>query len=313
MAEPAPLFAALVPAPVGGTAEWLTGEGGVRLRAALFPVAHALGSVVLSPGRTETIEKYYEAVDELRGRGFCVLVHDWRGQGLSQRLLPDPRRGHARGWKPFVADYGRLLDAFEARLPKPWIAIGHSMGGALTALALTEGETRFSATILTSPMLGLQLGGRPLKLLGLVAAGLVRLGRAAAYVRPAGEAKAAAFDSNLLTHDRARWDRAEALLAAQPELGLGEVTWGWLDFALSAGARLATNPAVERLAIPVSVIVAGEEALVDNAAARAFAARLPHGHLVEARGARHEILMETDALRAPFWAEFGRLAAEIAP
>lgn len=78
------------PAPKVGAAEWFTGAGGVRLRAALFPAPKPVGSVVISSGRTEFIEKYLEVAAELVARGFTVLIHDWRGQGLSQRLLPEP-------------------------------------------------------------------------------------------------------------------------------------------------------------------------------------------------------------------------------
>ena len=313
MADAPPLFS--IPgaaAPEGGVAEWVIGEGGVRLRAALFPALGApRGSVVLSPGRTETIEKYYEVVDELRQRGFTVLVHDWRGQGLSQRLAADPHRGHARGWRPFVGDFVRILNVFEARLPKPWIALGHSMGGCLTALVLTEGESRFSGVVLSAPMLGLQLGGSSPAVIGLVAGVMTRLGQGEAYVRRPAEAKPV-FEGNILSHDADRWGRTPALLDAYPDLALGDVTWGWLDFALSAGHRLATSPAVARLQLPVAIVAAGEERLVDNAATRAFAARLPHGRYVEIEGASHELLMETDAIRAQFWEEFDRLAAEVA-
>ena len=38
------------------------------------------GTVVLSPGRTEPIEKYYEVIGNFLARGWCVLTHDWRGQ-----------------------------------------------------------------------------------------------------------------------------------------------------------------------------------------------------------------------------------------
>ncbi len=313
MGEPAPLFSLPeAPVPEGGAAEWVTGVGGVRLRAALFPAKDAKGSVVLSPGRTETIEKYYEVVDELRARGLTVLVHDWRGQGLSQRLARDPVRGHARGWRPFAQDYSRVVDAFADRLPKPWIAFGHSMGGALTLLALLSGESRFAAALATSPMLGLQLGKRKLSTSLMLARVMNLLGFTEGYLRapPAGRP---AFEGNILTHDRRRWDRTEALLAAYPQLALGEVTWGWIEFALSASVFLATSPAVERLDLPVVLVTSGEETLVDNAATRAFAARLKHGRLVEIAGSRHEILMETDPVRALFWAEFDRLAGTVTP
>jgi lysophospholipase len=160
MGDAAPLVSIPeAPTPDHGTAEWFSGADGATLRAAFFaPEGKPRGSVVVSPGRSEPIEKYFEVVQDLLDRGFVVLVHDWRGQGLSFRALPDRLKGHAAGFKEFLGDYEALLTAFETRLPKPWIALGHSMGGCLTMLALAAGETRFAAAVLSAPMVGLNTG-----------------------------------------------------------------------------------------------------------------------------------------------------------
>jgi lysophospholipase len=263
--------------------------------------------VVLSPGRTEVVEKYYEVVEDLRRRGFTVLVHDWRGHGLSGRLTGDPLKGHASGWRSYLGDFRRVLDAYETRLPRPWLALGHSMGGGLTALALAQGERRFAAAVLSAPMLGLDLGGRPLRLVRTAAWALSRLGASALYADGPGDPLGGTFEANVLTHDRRRWERTSALLAAHPELRLGGPTWGWLDLAFALSARLTRLPA-GGLALPLAVVTAGDERLVDNAAARAFAAKAG-ARQVEVPGAFHELLMETDALRAVFWAEFDAIAA----
>ena len=47
------------------------------------PDVPAAGVCVLLNGQTEFIEKYFEVIDELRGRGFAVATMDWRGQGGS--------------------------------------------------------------------------------------------------------------------------------------------------------------------------------------------------------------------------------------
>jgi lysophospholipase len=303
------------PVPEGAAAEWVAGAGGVRLRAALFPATGlSRGSVVVSGGRTETIEKYFEVVEELRARGFCVLVHDWRGQGLSDRLLPDRLKGHARNPQEFLDDYAALLDAFEARLPKPWIALGHSMGGCLTLLALAEHWKPFAGAVLSGPMLGLRTPPVPAWIAPRVAGLMKRLGAGEAYAADQRASPITApFAANILTHDRARYARNQAQLAACPDLALGGPTWGWLDFAFAAIAMAAHGDGVLRIEIPVVAVAPGNDRLVDIAAERRVIARLPKGRFVEVPGALHELLQEIDDLRAVFWAEFDALAAEVAP
>jgi lysophospholipase len=315
MAEDAPLVSIPeAPVPDHGTAEWFSGAGAVRLRAAcFFPEGKARGSVVLSPGRTEPIEKYFEVVEELLARGFAVLVHDWRGQGLSHRALPDRLKGHASGFADYVADYRALLDHFEDRLPQPWIAMGHSMGGCLTLLALAHGEARrFKAAILSAPMLGLQTPGRPKPGAIALAWVMARVGKAKDYILgDPGSPYGDTFETNILTHDRRRYLRNVAQVKAEPELGLGSGTWGWLDFAFAASAWLKRDPRVARLDIPVVVLGAAEERLVDNADQRQIVARIPKGRWLEVPGSYHEILQETDDVRAVFWREFDGLASVV--
>ena len=288
--------------------------GRSRLRVALFPASGPVrGSVVVSPGRTEPIEKYFEVVDELRGRGFTVLVHDWFGQGLSTRPLRDPLRGHALSWRRYLHEFSAVLDAFERRLPRPWIALGHSMGGGLTALALLEGERRFAGAALSAPMIGVLTGERSARELRMISKLMRLVGRGGELPLPPIDPLHETFETTVLTHDRARWERARAQVVACPQLVLGGPTWSWLSCALELSARLKRAGSAETLAIPVAIVVAGEEKLVDNADARAFAERLPNGRLVEVPGAYHELLMETDALRAPFWSAFDAVAAEVAP
>jgi lysophospholipase len=278
-----------------------------------MPPGVARGTVVLSGGRTEPIEKYFEVIGELQARSFAVLIHDWRGQGLSHRELPDRMKGHAGGYDTFVADFKALLDAYADRAPKPWIALGHSMGGCLTLLALAKGAAhQFAGAVLSAPMLGLHLP-MPLRTANFLSRLFNTLGQGTAYCPGGPTPLDDPFKGNRLTHDEARFMRHHNQILAHPELNIGGPTWGWIAFALAATAYLAKPENLARIDIPVVICSAAADKIVVNEAQEAAAQALPDARLVPIPGAFHEIMMETDDKRALFWEAFDRLAARAAP
>ena len=316
MLESAPLVDTPdAPIPAGAEPGWFVGASGGKLRAALFtPSGRTRGSVVLSGGRTEPIEKYFETIQDFMDRGFVVLAHDWRGQGLSLRELPDRLKGHAKGYKSFLEDFRCLLNAYESRLPKPWVAVGHSMGGCLTLLALANGERRFSSAVLCAPMLGLKFGTISPGVAGAMLRLNLMLGRSGRYVMgQPGLPFDDTFEGNALTHDPVRFARYRAQVRANPDIALGSPTWGWLDFALKATSFLAHPDRLRGVTIPVEIVSAAEDHLVDNAGQAAAARNLPQGRLITVPGAYHEILMETDDMRNFFMRVFDALTGKTAP
>src|SRR5690606_16833709 len=200
-------------APDNGRAFWLRASDGVRLRVAHWP-GERLALVL--PGRTEVIEKYGLVVRDLAAAGWGALVVDWRGQGLSDRALPDPLKGHVSDF----AEYQRDLDAVLAVAadlvpgPLPWLA--HSMGGCIALRGLTRGLP-CTAAAFSAPMLGLAQTPGQVRALGLLAM-LTRPFRADLGYAPTTSAAfglpSMAFEANNLTHDRAQFDRMKAQIGA---------------------------------------------------------------------------------------------------
>jgi lysophospholipase len=162
-------------------------------------------------------------------------------------------------------------------------------------------------------MLGIKTGGVPRPLARVLAWAMNGLGRGGASVPAPPGPDPAPFEANILTHDRARYERNTALVAAAPDLALGAPTWGWLKFAFTATDRLAKGAGTTEIPIPVTVVIASEEALVDNDAAMGVAARLPHGRTLVIPGSHHELFQETDAIQAPVWKAFADIADRLAP
>ena len=120
------------PVPSGGTVGSFRGYDGAELRYARWDATRMprRGTVCLFGGRAEFIEKYFEVIADLRRRGFAVATMDWRGQGGSQRMLSNPRKGHVRGFWEYDRDLIRFMkDIVLPDCPPPFIGLGHSMGG----------------------------------------------------------------------------------------------------------------------------------------------------------------------------------------
>ena len=81
----------------------------LRLRALAGRDARTRAHRCLFSGRGEFIEKYFEVVADLRRRGFAVAAMDWRGQGLSQRGLANPRKGHIADFSEYDHDLLRFM------------------------------------------------------------------------------------------------------------------------------------------------------------------------------------------------------------
>ena len=303
--------------PPGGEGDWFRGAGGLRLRAAFWApsgVSKPRGTVVLSPGRTEPIEKYYELIGNLLARGWCVLAHDWRGQGLSARLLPDRLKGHARAVEEFLDDYGRLLLAYEGRAPRPWVMIGHSMGAALNLLTLQAGEQRFAGALLSAPMLRIKTENRSMWSVKLAVRWNIRHGRAGEFLLDnPDDPFNHTFEKDALTTDESRYEMWRQQLYACPHLAVGGPTWGWLNFALDAGERSLKVKALKAVKIPTTIVQPAEDDRVWKQTNRWAARRLGRGRYVEVPGAKHEVIMETDEKRAVFLAEFDALADYVSP
>ena len=123
------------PTPEGAQPGFITTPDEVRLRYAKWSpkLRPSKGTVLLLHGRTECIEKYYETVEDLRERGFGVLTFDWRGQGGSDRMLKDPRKGHVENFNQYLIDLETVLT--ELRTTGPELPL---VGLILTAVQLPQ-------------------------------------------------------------------------------------------------------------------------------------------------------------------------------
>ena len=293
------------PVPEGAEVLWFKGAAGRNLRTCMIPArnpAEARGTAIVCPGRSEFIEKYFRVANELLDRGFAVLILDWPGQGLSDRLLSDRGKGHIDRFETFMAALSKGLDELGDRLPRPYVSVAHSMGGAIALAAITEELVKVDAAAFCAPMWGIKTGVFGFRY--LVWAMRV-MGRSNDYAQQPGPPET--FETNIVTYDEEHWQMNRDLTDAMPDLLLGPVTWGWLGAALQVFAVFAKAAKLRRLELPILVATAEDEELVENDTHARIANLLPDCEHILIKDARHEILMEKADKRAQFWAAFDRL------
>lgn len=292
------------PPPPGAKVFDFAGADGGRLRGAIFPTPSARATVVVMAGRVEFIEKYFEVVGDLNQRGFTVAMMDWRGQGLSERQLPDPLKGHIADFAIYRSDLQRFVEEIATRkVVAPLILMTHSMGGAPGLQLLANGYDQFRAAVLCAPMTRFHASPLRLAIVGLMARIACTLGRADRNVIGIEE-HSLKFEGNVLTSDRRRHERFRLLQERAPQAIIREPTYGWLKAAVVAIDDLHRPDRFRDLKTPVLIVSAENDQLVDSGDHERLAARSPFIKRVVVKGAFHEIMMESDALRAAYWREF---------
>jgi lysophospholipase len=280
---------------------------GVELRFARWaPPPGRKGTVVVLQGRAEFIEKYFETVRDLRGRGFAVATFDWRGQGLSDRALSDRHKGYVRNFSNYITDLEAVMEQVVLPdCPPPFFALAHSMGAAVALRACHDGSRWFERIVLSAPMIALP-PGRLTRVAGPLARLMRIIGRGGAYV-PSGDSAATGTESfigNVLTSDPVRYARNAAVLEQEPSLGLGAPTVAWADVALRQMKQFAEPAYSAGIRQPILMVAAGRDEVVSTPAIETFGQNLLAGRHLILAGAKHEILQEQDHYRGQFWAAF---------
>lgn len=256
------------------------------------------GSILFQGGRGDIFEKYLESFAHWHDLGWGVTSFDWRGQGGSGRLTDAANCGHIEDYADYIAD----LKAFHAQwvesTPGPHVVIGHSMGGHLVLRGLVEGAIRPDAAVLVAPMLGFKRG-----IFGPFAERAARLlGSLGDLSRPAWKGNEKPYTTEtratLLTHDRERYADEIWWQKNDPSILTGPPSWRWVIEGFRSMRALAADPRLETMPVPVLMLVAQRDGLVDARAALEIAPKLPGIQtLVFGKESAHEILREADPVR----------------
>lgn len=287
---------------------------GVRLRYGFWSseAGACRGTLLLLNGRSEYMEKYHQVIRELNARGFHVVSFDWRGQGLSERLVEHPIKGYVDNFDHYMIDLEAVLNEALPRCRGPLMLLAHSMGGHIALRCLHKHPGLFSKTILCAPMIDINTAPMPKYLARLFSRWFRSAGFARAMIAGAShfDPYGRSFEHNQLTSDKQRFEQMRQTIADNPSLVATHVTNGWLAAAFDSIDILHRPGFSSGIHTPLLILMASRDQIVVNPAIRRFSTGLPNCKLVVIEGSRHEILQERDVFRSQFWEAFDTFVAD---
>lgn len=282
---------------------WWQAEDGWEIRRIDWPSlsdAQPRGSLLFLPGRGDHYEKYLETLDHWAHAGWNVTSIDWRGQGLSGRILENRNVGYIEDFSVWIADLKYFWNIWKAETPAPHVLVAHSMGGHLAMRALVERAVDPVAITLSAPMLGIRPSGVPLSWSHAFAKLMLRMGRGKhpAWKDSEKPLSPIALRQKILTHSDRRYEDEFFWWNERPDVRLGPPCWRWLERAFASTARLQKRGTLENMERPVLLLAAKFDQLVSTKRIIEDHERLPNSELhCFGLNAAHELLREADEVR----------------
>ena len=279
------------------------GKDGVAIRYAALRQEKVDRAILIVNGRVESYLKYQELAWDLWRQGYSLYLIDHRGQGMSGRMLNDHDKGYVDQFDDYVVDMKQFHDQIiMADKPAKLFLLAHSMGGAISARYLERWPDDIRAAVLSSPMLGINLGGLPKWLAKGLATTIGTVGGwfgEPPYGPGQGPYQDHGFADNELTHSQSRYQAFRQMYEQHPQIKLGGATAHWIYQGITgADAAIADAGAIKT---PLLLLQAGNDSVVDNSAQDAFCtkARCEGGKPLRIEGAWHELFIESDDKRQP--------------
>ncbi|MGV6988108.1 alpha/beta fold hydrolase [Testudinibacter sp. P80/BLE/0925] len=287
--------------------QYFDGQRGCRIAYRFFehPATESIprNLMILVSGRSANLLKWSEIAYDFYQLGFDVLSFDHRGQGYSQRLLPDPDKGYIDRFEYYLDDMDAAIHQVNQRHAyQRQLVLGHSMGALIATLYLAKYPHQIDKLVLSAPLFALPLKNPFWE--QLVVNIMVLLGQDQRYIFGRTAYQPVNPDNNDLSFCKTRMKWMNRINRRYPEVHLGGPTFRWVHQCIIQFKKLPR--AISKIKIPVLVLQAEKELIVSNQQIEKYAklfSRLQHEVV---KNAKHEILFERDAIRQ---AAFDKIAA----
>lgn len=274
--------------------QYLSGERNIKLayRHLVQPESAVRNLMILVNGRAENMLKWTELAYDFYQQGYDILLFDHRGQGYSQRIIP--QKGHLDEFRFYTDDMAKIIEKTTALFNySTQYLLAHSMGALIATYYLANCDHRINKAVLSSPFYGIPLK-HPIRD-ELIIALMNIFGQGERYVFGKGPYQQADLEYNELSFCKTRMKWMNRVNRKNPAIHLGGPTFRWAHLCLNAIKRLAK--VIPKIEIPILILQAEKEKIVDNKNLEKLTALFPNAQCKVVFNAKHEVLFEQDELR----------------
>lgn len=276
---------------------------GIRLNYYIASPKEPKAAVVIVHGMAEFFAKYHEYAWYLFQAGYKVFFMEQRGFGYSEGKLADPSLIYVDDYSTYVKDLQVFMDTIVKReaegLTK--LLLAHSMGGAVSTLFLVKHPGYFKGAVLSSPMMKMKAGNlSPFVVL------LLRIYTKLFFKTKSIAPNAKRFDPNTpietsSAKSKPRFEYQLALRRKDEHYQASAATFGWALASIKAHGDIMKN--AKSITIPITMMTAGDDHLIDSEGYREITALLPNIAVHHYEKSRHEIFNADEATRKQYFSD----------
>lgn len=271
-----------------------------------FSILNAKGCVVILHGFTEGIRKYSEVIYTFIKQGYEVFMIEHFGHGSSTRskeVYDDFSKVSVDDFEIYTDDvikFTKEIVKGKTNCSK-LILFGHSMGGGIATRVVEKEINLFNCCVLSSPMIGVNMGGIPNWIGRFLSSIMVKLGKKYDYVFGHHKFRDDGDFERSPDKSRERYNYFEKIKRENDRYKSNGATWAWVHSSLIATSKMIKD--AKRIVIPILLLQAESDQSVRKDSQEKFSSIVDSCDIVEIKGSKHEIMFSSDSVNRVFWSE----------
>lgn len=259
-----------------------------------FLAENSKASIVVVHGLSEFVNKFYEFIYYCLNQGYNVFVYDQRCHGLSGRLTDRIELLHVDSFYDYAKDLSQFIDEVVTRVEdKPIYIYSHSMGGAVSALYLSQNSAKIKKAVLSAPMFE--------PVVDSVAYPIARMGVGIGRLFYGNKTKfllTREFDPDVKYSEahgtsRARFEHNMKMRRENPHYQSTPMTFGWIYNSLIIRDKIFKRKTIKNISTPMLLISAEKDTIVKLKPQYDFANKCKNCKLVNLKNTNHALLAGT--------------------